>query len=304
MKRALVQLADYWLSSRIRPEKLMHRVIEGRKQSPAGPRVLCLFSHFDPEDQVDPYVIYYLQSLKDLGVEILFISTCRSLRETDLDQLKALCFRIILRENLTLDFGSWKTGLFQLESHGPHLQEFDQLIFANDSVYGPLFPLKDVFHQLKDYEVAGITSSQEMKYHLQSYFLIFQKQVFLSPAFAKFWRNFRFYRSKRTIIENYEIGLSQLALKMKWKMGALVEIPNVLNPTLSAWDQLIEVHHAPFLKTEVLKLNRMNSPRIHDWRAIVGMPKITQMIEQHLKRVQAGASSLRPPLGESPGPSP
>ena len=277
---------DHFLSSLARPEKLVILNQAGRA-SPSDTR-LCLFSHFDLRDHVSPYVFYHLERLRELGADIVFISTCASLPAPDLDRLKGLCIRVVLRKNLSLDFGSWKIGL----GVGPELSRYDQLILANDSVYGPFFPLAPIFEKMNGQgcDFWGITSTTEIRPHIQSYFLVFSPRAFLSEAFKKFWEDFRYYRSKARIIENYELGFSMLAQKEKWKTGAYVESTQLrsqgphINPTLHAWKELIEEWKCPFLKTEVLRLNRTASPDVREWAQILAKQSTypIEQIREHL----------------------
>jgi lipopolysaccharide biosynthesis protein len=137
-----------------------------------------------------------------------------------------------------------------------------------------------------------MSRSKEMADHLQSYFLVLEKKAFTSAAFEGFWDQFLFYRSKRRIIQEYELGLSRLSHHQGWKSGAWVETESLLdrglNLTLFSWDALIEKKRFPFLKTEVLRLNRARSPNISAWHELIQdhskYPVV--LIQNHLRRVQ------------------
>jgi lipopolysaccharide biosynthesis protein len=232
---------------------------------------LCLFAHFDAKNKIAPYVVHHLQCLRELGADIVFISTAEQLPEQEIAKILPLCTQIIRRRNITLDFGSWRVGLVEIKN----LSAYDQLILANDSVYGPFFPLSEVFKKMasQNLDFWGISSTRERDYHIQSYFLVFNKKTFESESFRKFWQHFHFYRSKRRIISEYEIGLTNWARDSHWHLGAYIEHSQVtlrdVNPTLFYWDRLIEEYSCPFLKTEVLRLNRAQSERIHQWQEII-----------------------------------
>jgi lipopolysaccharide biosynthesis protein len=164
-----------------------------------------------------------------------------------------------------------------------------------------LFPLEEAFQAMskKDLDLWGMTQNQEIQPHLQSYFLVFNKRAFTSPEFQNFWKNFRYYRSKRRLIQLYELGFSRLAKNYGWKVdsfiaaniGSGIQVDSngqELNPTLYHWDTLIEKFRFPFLKTEVLRLNRTQSPRIHDWKQILSNHTNykPELIQSHLTSVK------------------
>jgi len=262
------------------------------------PKRLCLFAHFDPQGKIEPYVLYYLQCLKELECDIVFVSSALNLTDSEVEKILGLCVQVIHRKNITLDFGSWRLGLFEkLSERG--FEHYDQLILANDSVYGPLFPLKDVFQKMekRELDLWGITSNLEIEEHIQSYFLVFGKNALKSREFIEFWRDFKYYRSKQRIIELYEIGISRLAMRAGWKMGTLID-PNHfqeidLNPTLYHWDQLIVELSCPFLKTEVLRLNRTASKKTAQWKEILASKSNydLNLIECDIKRRTARTES-------------
>jgi hypothetical protein len=53
------------------------------------------------------------------------------------------------------------------------------------------------------------------------------------------------------------------------------------------WERLIEKFGYPFLKTEILKINRFHSPNAQHWREIVAAAGDydTELIANHLRRV-------------------
>jgi lipopolysaccharide biosynthesis protein len=180
---------------------------------------LCVFAHYDCEDRVDDYVLYYLESLREIADRLIVVSTA-GLGEVEIKRLSGRCDEVILRENRGYDFGSWQRGL---ESAG--MAGFDEVILCNDSVYGPFSPLTDVFSKmaLRDCDFWGITENHEISNHLQSYFLVFRKNVVDSPDFADFWQRVTRLESKQNIIQEYEIGLSQLLMTSGFTAMAYVQ---------------------------------------------------------------------------------
>jgi len=269
---------------------------------------LCIFSHFDKHDIIDNYVIYYLESLYNLGCEVIFVSACKTLPDNELNKIKKFCTKIVLRRNKGRDFGGWKIGLSVVED----FKKYNQIILANDSSYGPFSDLKEIFKIMneKELDMWGITDSWERKYHIQTYFIVFNKRLINSEFFADFWKDVRFHFSKETIINDYEVGLTQRALRQGFKIGAFCDYKELLyhvlrsesleilfknhislypcNPTHFFWRNLIVDFKCPFIKIELI---RDNPAKIKDLYMIEKIIKIhnsgypIEIIKSHLKRV-------------------
>jgi lipopolysaccharide biosynthesis protein len=223
---------------------------------------VCFFSSYSFSGVVEEYVYYYLKELKKAGFSIVFISTS-ALQEKCVDRLSEYVFLIIERENKCPDFGSWKVGLSMLNWG----KKLNSVLLVNDSVFGPFFDLGDIISPMKKkYDVWGMTDSYEVEYHLQSYFLYFNKTAIASEVFTKFWRNVDLSASKEEVIYKYEVGLSGIFARSNLQLGAYASIDmlsknavhghKIINPTLVFWKSLIKEHQFPFLKRElIIKMN-------------------------------------------------
>lgn len=297
-----------------RDKDIVLRRVEGQSRGRSLKR-LCIFSHFDRDDLIDPYVIRYLAELRRLDMFIVFVSTAERLGD---DQIKAVLphvGRVIVRRNTGRDFGSWRTGLAEC----PNLAAYDQVVLANDSVYGPVFPLQDVFAAMdgRGLDIWGITDSLERGYHLQWYFLVFGRRAVASRFFERFWRRYRYVTAKSYVIRAYELGLSRAALRHKLRLGAFCEyraiapclsrasrapgedavvIPDPsrrpLNPTHFFWQALLREFRCPFIKIELLRDNPSHISDIGKWRDILSevAPNFDgEIIARHLARMSSAS---------------
>ncbi len=268
----------------------------------------CYFSHFDPAGVVDPYVLRYLDALLKIGFSIVFISTCHSLQKSSLEQLLSRCHKVVLRKNLGFDFGSWCLGL----KESP-IQNEGCVLFANDSVFGPLFDLEEVMVRWNESgaDIFGITDSFEIEHHIQSYFLLCGAHFCRSEAFRNFWRSFLFTTDKLQIIYQYEIGFSAIARNAGFKLGAycsyeelyrkaengedLEMLPSELsrifkmknvNPTHFFWKPLLRQLSCPFIKRDLLAKNPVQIAGIGAWHAVIGdiSPYPVEVIKKYLER--------------------
>lgn len=169
---------------------------------------LCIFAHFNPYSRVEQYVFYYLQQLRDFGVDIIF-SSSSIISNEDREKL-SFCLRILIRENKNYDFGSWKDGLNVLSRS--ELQLYDELIIANDSCFGPLVPFASLWAEMNNRSVCdfwGITDCVIYTRYIESYFVVFRKSAFTHPFFEKFWDELPDFKYKHDVVVQGEQQLTK-----------------------------------------------------------------------------------------------
>lgn len=263
-------------------------------------KTIAIFAHYNPDNKIRDYIIYYLEQLQLISDEIIFVSTS-PLDNQEQKKIVPFVAKIIIRKNIGYDFHSYKTGIENIKD----LANYDQLILCNDSCYGPLFSLKDIFIQMNNQKVDfwGITSSNLLKFHLQSYFLVFNKQLLLASCFMDFWKNLPIYQNRKDIVYNYEIELTQrltannyhaasyvpldLKIPLFWLMNRHISLlikrylihstnystlGNVLkfrrcselDKTIILWDYIIQKYKMPFIKTNIFRRQIASSNHIKD----------------------------------------
>lgn len=228
---------------------------------------LCVFAHYDKDNLIDDYVIYYLQALRKICKYLIFVSDC-NLPEPEILKLSGLADYVLATKHGEYDFGSYKRGfLLSLDEN----LDYNQLIFANDSCYGPFYPLDEIFSKMDKKNIDywgmtqnsyGVTKNPEDRYkicpwmpHLQSYFLVFNSNVFKSEVFNHFIQKISKLELKTQIITEYEIGLSKLLKKAGFKRGVYINKFKYENNCSGGrkWDILIKKYKHPFLKTSIIK---------------------------------------------------
>jgi rhamnosyltransferase len=176
---------------------------------------LALYAHFGTSPRVAKHVLFCLEQLHRSGFQTGFISNSEISQASELE-LKKICSCVLVRENFGFDFCMWRRGLLEFDLSG-----FDELLLINSSIIGPLQPL-DQFWQnpdMADCDFWGLTDNNEIESHLQSFFVLFRRQVFQSARFADFWRSVLPYHNKQQIIRSYEVGLTRWLEEggFKWK---------------------------------------------------------------------------------------
>jgi lipopolysaccharide biosynthesis protein len=265
--------------------------VELAPQPPPDCRTLVLFAHFDPQGIVDPHVGYYLKALRGLGAAIVFVSGSPALTPDSVAPIRSLCAGVYTRRTLSHDFGSWHLAWCILRQRGWSLDQFDRFVIANDSVFGPLFPLEDMWNSFQGADMYGAIENTQLVPHLQSFFLAWDLNSRTRPFLNDFWSEFSYVVHKSTIIWRYEIGLSRRAHKAGLSLKPYVSAAAIAttygrssaprwagartarnNATLYLWDGLVKDFRFPFLKAVLLQHKRA-------WRS--SMPHLRDVIERH-----------------------
>lgn len=224
---------------------------------------VVIFSHFDKHNIIDPYVISYLEELKKYS-EIIFVSD-GDLKQEEIYKINNLCFDTICYKHSEYDFGSYKRGFELLKTkYSEKFNKLDEILFVNDSCY-LIQSFDKVFTDMekkKEVDFWGLTDNyrdlKNIRYHLQSYFLVFRKGIFLDNKFQEFISNIKKLNDKSQIIDLYEIGLSEFLIANNYKFFAIFGYSEIIK-FLS--DNMIEI--ANEMKDVICKNSYFNKKSSH-----------------------------------------
>lgn len=271
-----------------------------------------IFAHYDRDQLIDDHVIYLLKRLREHSAQLIFVSV--SATKEQLSRLETLCDVAISRENIGYDFMSWKLGVNQIGD--PSI--FDEILFVNDSIYGPLHDLKNLFAKAAQLEgdFWGLTRSAEIKPHIQSFFFSFRRRLISNGVFERFWQQVVPLEDKWDIIHRYEIGMTEFIEKNGGVCSQIFDLQTptfwqclgavrtnggradrsyrsnikrymrnkAVNPMHFYWHSVIK-GGVPFLKVELLRDNpcKLPAPKIYDYLNQTAYDRA--LIDNHLKRI-------------------
>ena len=239
-----------------------------RGWQPNNNKPLIVMAHFDPSNHLRPDLLNLLESYAEFG-DVVLVSASPGLRWhwRTMQRLKQSCRVILIRRNEGYDFGSWMAALRWLKND---LKYIHQLILTNDSFWGPITPLDDLFKRIKssNADIIGLTDDQMYTPHLQSAFLAFRQPVIQSDAFQNFWDQLKSWPRKRDLIKKYEVGLPVLLQQSGFKTESLYTQNANGNILHTAWRELIEAKNFPFLKVSLLRDNPTNQD-IDAWEQVI-----------------------------------
>ena len=213
---------------------------------------ICLFAGFNKNNKIEDYVVYYLKELSTVS-EVYYMAD-NEISDEEKSKIMPYVKGAYGFNHKKYDFGSWQELINILGWE--KISEYDELILANDSVFGPLYPIKELFEKIekdKEWEVCGITeecSIQKEKNNysinnfIQSYFLIIKNKVFMASFFQQFFHDYKYYPNKEDVVYYGEKKLSKLLLENKIKTKKLI---NDLYDPFKEWKKLITAG-SPFIK--------------------------------------------------------
>ena len=185
---------------------------------------LAIYFFYDKDGIVDDYVSVMIEAIKKHTKEVLFVSNGK-LTEDSLKKIEKLNINILQRENKGFDVWAYKEGM---EYYGwDRLEEFDEVILMNFTIFGPLYDFSEMFESMsaRDLDFWGITKCAYVPFdpfgtieygyipeHIQSHFIVIRKNLMLSGEFKFYWENMR-------IVSTYQeaIGFHEAIFTKKFK---------------------------------------------------------------------------------------
>lgn len=239
----------------VKPKEFYETILYEKEFKPFSNQTLTIFSHYDKDKLIAPYVVEYLKRLSKV-TDIVFVSTSCDFSDSALSAIENIVNYVIVKENVGYDFGAWRTGIVHFYDR---LNVIDNLIICNDSVFGPMSNTFDPIDTLKKrkLDAIAITDSFEISYHLQSYFIAMNKKVFSSQKFKEFWFGMKIFEDKTTLILNHELGFSSMLLVIDAKIGAIAPAEKIgyVNNSHIQWEKCLFDFDANFIKIELLRDN-------------------------------------------------
>ena len=248
----------------------MRKIEENDYWSEAMKRLL-IYLTYDKQNIIDDYIGYFLHCMRPIARTVIAVCNMPYI-EKGLHNLSDHADRIYYRENKGLDCGGFKDALCQLIGW-EQIQEYDQLILANDSFYGPFDDIKAIFSEMESRHLDfwGLMKRGEGAYgltgkdpeHILSFFYVFQSSILHSKEFRDYWERMPYYKDYRTVVKQYERKLTKHFSDLGYAYGAYAktEINESSNPRNQFFQcdylsyEMITKRRFPFLKRKQLSYN-------------------------------------------------
>lgn len=297
-----------------RPVGRISRIEAGSDPAPGASR-LALYVHYAPSGRISEMVLCQMQALRQAGFAVVFISSAARIHDADREAVRGISALLIQRRNFGLDFGAWHDAVPEVRRRWPNLSE---LMLANDSVLGPVHPMQPVIEALRSGGdgLFGLTESLQGGPHLQSYMLLAKGSAAVTDLLVFLGRLYLSH-SKWLLVQAAELRLARWMRRRGHRVAALYGYHRLLeaaltdpderqwlpetagtmpdaqrhltdwpvNPTQHFWHVLVTRFDAPFIKTELVRRNPAQLPRVARWPDMVpsDAPCSLDMLRTHLE---------------------
>jgi len=229
---------------------------------------LLIYCFYDKNGIVDNYVSYFLNKIRKFCYEICVVVNGK-ITDTSEECLGKYADKIIKKENKGYDSGAFRHAVY---SYGfDYLKQYDEVIFANDTFYGPLFNLEQLFTEMElkqDNDFWGITkhpsidikvAGVQINEHLQSYFLVYKNNILSSLDFKEYWDKMKTPTNYEEAVAFYELYTTAFFINKGYKPGSLINIKANFHqenrPYFYDVIKWIKKEHVPFIKKKIFELD-------------------------------------------------
>ena len=237
-------------------------------------RRIGIFLFHDADGIVDDYIVYLLREMMQ-NLSRLIVMVNGSVDEAGRRKLEAFTTEVHTRPNTGFDIGAWKEAL---DKHAgfASLIDYDELVLFNDSFFGPLYPFREVFGEMarRGDDFWGLSAHGEARgtglcpygnrpRYLQTYFLVFGKQLLASDAFRAFWQGQPVYRHFEELADRFAAVLTRHFANLGFTWSAFTDTTDLEGPPEKNLDphtfnlfELVSRRRYPVVKRRSFSISR------------------------------------------------
>lgn len=206
---------------------------------------VCVFVTYSPEGHIPQRAVKHAEIWQAAGFQVLFVIAL-----DDYSARPIVPFGYaISRENLGHDFAAWCRALNEID-----LSRAELVATVNDSVYAsPALAEAIRRAEARQGDVIGFTESSQIRWHVQSYAVLFRSSCVASKAFAEFWSPRA--GNRRHVIWTYELQLGREMRRAGFHVATLFPVNATGNPIIRCWSELL-AQGFPYLKRNLLQARR------------------------------------------------
>lgn len=191
---------------------------------------LCIFLTYDKDKIIDKYIGYILKELKSCVQHLVVVCNMTEIVSGE-ENLKKYAEEIFYRENIGFDAGGFKEALCNYIGWDTVL-EYDELILVNDSMFGPLRPMRDIFYEMENKKVdfwglakhGAKEGPHQFSEHIQSFFLVIHSKMLHSSEFRVYWEKLPFYSCFSDVVFQHEVKFTSYFNSLGYSYDVLADM--------------------------------------------------------------------------------
>jgi hypothetical protein len=185
---------------------------------------VAVFIVYSPEG-LAPSHYRTMEHLVESGFSILLVAN-RTLSQQEMNEAAPHVWRIISRPNFGYDFGGYREGILYLIDNKviPN-----HTLVLNDSVWFPLRDGDEMLQRMKGWKenIRGYSIHSHRRSggrpFVQSFFFMFDRNVFESKTFEMWWRNIILSSNKHVVIRKLEMRMSCFFADHGFSVGSVFD---------------------------------------------------------------------------------
>lgn len=228
-----------------------------------------IFVFFNEHGKVPQYVEVLLKSIQEV-LDKLVIVVNGKIDFNEREKLSCYSSRIFQRDNVGYDGGAYKDA-FTLFLKGEDWLQWDELLLFNDTFYGPFYHWKEIFAVMdgRSCDFWGLSchpggretlfGGEVISPHVQSYFILIKKRMFLDLSFNFFWKDIGYPFNYKQAIKQFEIHFSEYFSEKgfsyeSWIAVKKEDMKERMALGMGNMELLIKKWHFPILKRKACML--------------------------------------------------
>ncbi|MEP1094360.1 MAG: rhamnan synthesis F family protein [Cyclobacteriaceae bacterium] len=222
---------------------------------------ICLFSCYLSKNKIPNFIKIYLKGISKYFSQTYLITHVPQLSKSDLDFLKSVNAEVTYVKNVGFDFGMYYQAISKIS-----FTNCTRLAIVNDTNFlcGKLDPFFTWLESKSNLKMAGILDSNEIEYHLQSYFLVFQNGGV--KVFLDYLEENGIIADRERVIDAYELGLTRQFKNKKLPFDSYFKVKyydvGTMNPSYFKIEKLLK-NGFPFIKKKLLLDSFSEEDRYH-----------------------------------------
>lgn len=238
---------------------------------------LAVFLTYDKKGMVDNYIYYLLDAARAICEDFVIVSN-NTLQAKHLKNIKEYG-EVYQRENIGYDAGGFKDAICNYIGR-EKLKQYDEIVFFNDSFFGPLFSIDEMFAEMdarKELDFWGITKSagnSDVGEILQTYFWVVRSKMLNSDDFYDYWAKMPYYKSFKDVVMQYErkfaYTFSQKGFLWDSYIDPYIYMGHAKNNYMSPYHclpfEIVKNQKYPFIKKKLFSLDyKSNEYGLHKY---------------------------------------
>ncbi len=236
-----------------------------------GCKRLAIFAFYDAEGVVDEYILHLLRGMRPACDKQVVVVNGGLTAESEA-AVQGCCDEILYRENVGFDISGYRDGFFHCLPLAK-AEGYDEILFYNQTVFGPLYPLEELFRHMEaqDMDFWGLTRHKGARKatwdndfsfgpHVQSYFFAVRRNLFLDERFLQYWQNLPAIDNYWDAVGKHEVVFTKTfaALGFSWGVYVDTEALEDVNdyPLMGFPARLLQATRCPLVKRKSFLMER------------------------------------------------